>query len=309
MHPGGDFLNTPELDCEGWREAIRPQWGWYNPEAIGHKAFTGRARPRAVCGLIGIDITCNAPRVERRQRDIRLDDMEHYYAVFKVAGRSTIVQNDQTMNLGVGDAMLIDSARPVTYVNDDGYGQFFSLQLPRRSLVSHLGFEPQHSSQGRDANRAGRLLFQLVMDAVEDEDLRCGPYMQLAVYDLLGAQFAPSDRMPLYSEKLFHRVCNIIKDRFSDPELGPSEVAAEAGISLRHLQKLFTARNSTCNQSIHSVRLDYAVRLLHRRALLNTSQPISEIAYASGYSDYTNFARKFHRRFGHAPGAHAKNRI
>ena len=133
--------------------------------------------------------------------------------------------------------------------------------------------------------------------------------MQFAVYDLLGAQFAPADPMPFYSEKLFHRVCNIIKDRFSDPELGPSEVAVEAGISLRHLQKLFTARNSTCNQFIHSIRLDHAARLLHRRVLLNTRQPISEIAYASGYGDYTNFARKFRRWFGHAPGAHAKNRI
>jgi AraC family transcriptional activator of tynA and feaB len=38
---------------------------------------------------------------------------------------------------------------------------------------------------------------------------------------------------------------------------------------------------------------------------LNTMQPVSEIAYASGFRDYTNFARKFRRRFGHSPGAHA----
>jgi hypothetical protein len=158
---GGDFPSAPELDYEGWRNAIRPQWGWYNPEAIEHKAFTGRARPRCVCGFVGMDITCNAPRVERTQRDVRLDDMEHFYAVFKVTGRSTIIQNDQAVNLGVGDATLIDSARPVTYVNDDGYGQFFSLQLPRRSLVSHLGFEPHYASSGRGKTRAGRLLFSL----------------------------------------------------------------------------------------------------------------------------------------------------
>jgi AraC family transcriptional regulator, positive regulator of tynA and feaB len=310
MHPGGDFLNTPELNYEDWRDALRPQWGWYNPEAIEHKAFAGRARARSVCGFVGIDISCNAPRVERTQRDVRLDDMEHYYAVFQVAGKSTIIQNNQTVNLAVGDATLIDSAQPVTYFNDDGYGQFFSLQLPRRSLVSHLGFEPQYGSYGGGKTRAGRLLFRLVLDAVEDENSGSelgNAYMPLAVYDLLGAQFAPSDSMPIYSEKVFRRVCNIIKDRFSDPELGPKEVAAEAGISLRYLQKLFTARNSTCNQFIHSLRLDHAARLLHRRDLRHTKQPISEIAYASGYGDYTNFARKFRRRFGLAPAAHAKN--
>jgi len=210
-----------------------------------------------------MDITCNAPRVERTQRDVRLDAVDHFYVVFAVAGRSTVVQNDCAVTLGMGDATFIDSARPVTYVNDDAYGQFFSLQLPRRSLVSHLGFEPRSCSYGGGQTRAGRLLFQLVLDAVEDEDARSGAgraYMPLVVYDLLGAQFAPSDPMPVYSTRLFDRVCNIVRGRFSDPELGPCEVAAEAGISLRYLQKLFTARNSTCTNFIHSVRLDHAAR-------------------------------------------------
>ena len=131
--------------------------------------------------------------------------------------------------------------------------------------------------------------------------------MQLAIYDLLGALFAPSGpvSVSLHADKLFRRICGIIKDSFADPDFGPCELAAEAGISLRYLQKLFTARNSTCSHFIRSVRLDHAARLLHRQASLNTSQPISEIAYTSGYSDYTNFARQFRRRFGHAPGGHA----
>src|SRR6202043_4295634 len=104
--------------------------------------------------------------------------------------------------------------------------------------------------------------------------------MQLAVYDLVGALFAPSDPWPLsrHADKLFTRICGVIKDRFADPDFGPCEVAAEVGISLRYLQKLFTARSSTCTELIHSVRLDHAARLLDRRRLLNTSQPISEIA-------------------------------
>ena len=97
----------------------------------------------------------------------------------------------------------------------------------------------------------------------------------------------------------------MIKDGFSDPDFGPVEVAAEAGISLRYLQKLFTERGSTCSEFIYSLRLGYAARLLHRRAFLATKQPVSEIAYASGFRDYTNFARKFRRRFGHTPGSHS----
>jgi AraC family transcriptional regulator, positive regulator of tynA and feaB len=225
--------------------------------------------------------------------------------VFQIAGRSTIVQNDHAVTLTVGDVVLLDSARPLTYAND-GNEQWLALQLPRRSLVSHLGFEPQGRSGGRPGATARRLLYQLVLDSAEDE-APGDPYLHFAVYDLLGAAFAPTDRSSVSfpAERLFKRIRDIIKDRFADPSFGPCEVAAEAGISLRYLQKLFTAHNSTCSHFMQSVRLDHAARLVHRRQLLGTGQPLSEIAYACGFADYTNFARRFRRRFGHAPGAHA----
>jgi AraC-like DNA-binding protein len=130
--------------------------------------------------------------------------------------------------------------------------------------------------------------------------------MRLALYDLLGALFAPSDPGPVsrHADKLFARIRSVIKDRFADPAFGPPEVAAETGISLRYVQKLLTARGSTCSELVYSIRLDHAAHLLDRRASLNTSQPLSEIAYACGFRDYAHFARKFRHRFGHAPGAH-----
>jgi hypothetical protein len=70
--------------------------------------------------------------------------------------------------------------------------------------------------------------------------------MQLAIYDLLGALFSPSDPMlaSLHADKLFKRVCAFIRDRFTNPDFGPYDVAVETGISLRYLQKLFTARKN-----------------------------------------------------------------
>jgi AraC-like DNA-binding protein len=100
------------------------------------------------------------------------------------------------------------------------------------------------------------------------------------------------------------RVRGIIKDGFADPDLDPCEVAARAGISLRYLQKLFTQRGSTCSEFIYSFRLDYAAHLLQRQSALGASRAFREFAYASGFRDYSHFARKFRQRFGHAPGAH-----
>ena len=142
IRPSADLLGTPELNYEQWRDALRPDWGLYTPD--DPKVFAGRATSRSICGLKASDISNNVRRCERTQRDIRLDGVDHCYAVFQIAGRSTIIQNDQPVTLAVGDLALIDSARPVTYVND-GHEQWLSLQLPRRLLMAHLGFEPQGS--------------------------------------------------------------------------------------------------------------------------------------------------------------------
>jgi AraC-like DNA-binding protein len=130
--------------------------------------------------------------------------------------------------------------------------------------------------------------------------------MQLVVYDLIGEIFTPSNPKAVspYRDKQFDRVCAIIKGRFANPDLRPREVAAEAGFSLRYLQKLFTQRGSTCTRYIDSLRLEHAARLLRRRALTRTRQPISAIAYASGFNDYSYFSQKFRQRFGAAPSAH-----
>jgi len=181
--------------------------------------------------------------------------------------------------------------------------------LPRRRLISALGFEPGSGLRGHSGTLASRLLFQLVLDSVNNggsASTSVGNYMQLALYDLLGALITPLDPTPrtLHSDRLFKRICGVIRDRFADPDFGPYEIAAEVGISLRYLQKLFTSRGCTCSGLIQSVRLNQAAHSIKRRTSMKSGQPLSEIAYACGYRDYTNFARAFRQQFGHAPGFH-----
>jgi len=315
LQSDGGVQGAPRLDYDAWREVLRSMCGRYNPEGVEPNAFAGWVRPVSVCGFTALNIGCNAHRVERTCRDARLDGVDHYFAVFQVGGQSAMTHNDQAVRLAVGDVAFVDAAQPVTYFADNNGAPWntVTLNLPRESLVSHLGFEPKGGLYRRGGTPAGRLLFDLIQETDGGEGSALSPadlHMHLAVYDLVGALFAPPDPWPVspYADKLFARVCGVIKGRFADPDFGPSEVAAEAGISLRYLQKLFTRRGSTCGEFIYSLRLDHAARLLHRRAFLATNQPVSEIAYASGFRDYTNFARKFRRRFGRSPGAYAGDR-
>jgi AraC-like DNA-binding protein len=318
MHQSGDNLDAPRFDFEAWRALLKSTCGG-EVEVTDPQTFSGWMRLLNVSGLAAAavkiqwkttaaDLGRNAHRVVRTHRDVRFHDPDHYLILCQVAGQSALTQNDQTAQLAPGGVALVDSARPVTYFTNHGYVQWLSLRLPRKSVISHIGFEPL-GGLSRHGTRAGNVLFDLIRGIHKgDESPSADSYMQLAIYDLLGALFAAPDPWPAsrHSGKLFKRIRGIINDRLTDPDFGPCEVAAEAGISLRYVQKLFKERGATCSEFIYSARLDHAARLLHHRAMLETSQPLSEVAYGCGFHDYTHFARKFRQRFGCAPGAHAK---
>jgi AraC family transcriptional activator of tynA and feaB len=296
-------------DFEAWKDLVERLCGGYRSDGIAPKDFHGWVRPLNVYGLTARDAGCNAHQVGRGQRDIRLDGLDHYFVLLQISGKSAMIQNDQSVRLVVGDIALIDAARPVTFTTEPS-ARWIALHLPRQALVSHLGFEPQGGCFRRRGSRAGHLLSHLIGAAHEDGESTLSPaesYMQFAIYDLIGALFSPSDPQPVPrpTDKLFARICGMIRSGFSDPDFGPVEVAAAAGISLRYLQKLFTERGSTCSEFIYSFRLDHAAHLLRRRAAHDSVQPLSEIAYGCGFRDYTHFARKFRRRVGCAPGAYS----
>jgi AraC family transcriptional regulator, positive regulator of tynA and feaB len=307
MQSNDDLLSAPTLNHDGFRAALRRDWGWFSP-ALETNKFAAKVRERRVFGFVALDLSCNGTRMERTKLDIRRDDMEYYYVTTQSAGEWAIIHDDKVVNAAAGDVVLLNSTRPVTFVatSYDPQAQWLGLQVPRETLVSYLGFEPEGGACGRRQAQAARLLYQLALGPGLDAETASGSaddFMRLAVYDLLGALFAPP--APLgsrHNDKLFARVCSIIKDRFTDPGFSPRDVAAEAGISTRYLQKLFTIRGSTCGHYISSLRLDHAAHLIERRALVKTGQPLSDIAYASGFRDYTHFARGFRQRFGTAPG-------
>jgi AraC family transcriptional regulator, positive regulator of tynA and feaB len=306
MSTGDAFESDPALNHEMWETLVGSLCGLYRPEGIVADTFAGSVRTEKIYGFDTVDVSGTVYRVQRTRHDASVDGMDSYYATFQLAGQSTLLQNDRITNLAVGDLVLVDGARPATWISESRRGRWFSFRLPRRSLITHLGFEPEGGLYAQGGSSPARLLFRTVLDAVGERDASVAAvetYMQLAIYDLLGATFAATDMPSIsaHSDKLFARVCAVIKDGFADPDIGPSEVAAKVGISLRYLQKLFAARGSTFSGHVYSLRLDHAARLLQRRALVKGSQPLSGIADASGFRDYAYFARSFRRRFACSP--------
>src|SRR3977135_1847443 len=112
MHSSGDFLSTPNLDYEAWRDVVRLICGRYTPDGIEPNTFSGRARVRSICGLKAVELSSNAHRLERTRHDIRVDARDHYYAIFQMTGQSRIIQNGGKNKHVVRGGALLDAAQP-----------------------------------------------------------------------------------------------------------------------------------------------------------------------------------------------------
>jgi AraC family transcriptional regulator, positive regulator of tynA and feaB len=295
---------TLQRDFAAWRETFLSIAIRCNPQHAGTD-FVGWAHTSNGFGFQATDVGFNLlERTERTQRDARVDGIDDFRALILVAGSATVSQNEHIVQMAAGDVILNDTTRPMI-THYEGPARWFGLHLPRQMLVSHLGFEPIGGQRAQGVPLAGRLLHEMALSGLQGEDslsLPADAYLQLAVYDLVGALFAqeawPSLRP---TDKLFNRLCRIIDSNFTDPDFGPPELAAEARISLRYVHKLFSERGTACSNYLYTCRLDHAARLLRRRASLRTGQRLCEIANACGFRNQAHFARKFHHRFGTTP--------
>jgi AraC family transcriptional regulator, positive regulator of tynA and feaB len=296
------------LECEQWLELMTLSCGHHHAKISGDQPFEGWVQPLDICGIKAADVGCNAQRIERTLRDVRLDGGEHFCVGLQLRGSADVTQNERVLRAEPGDVVVFDTSRPMQYHPVCGTNNLLSLQLPRSSCIAYFGFEPAGGVRRPGDSLAARLLRQVVECAqLQNGSLDRGwePHFDMVVYDLVGALLGAGDwpSVSRHSDSLFQRICLIVERHFTHPDFGPVETAAEAGISLRYLQKLFTCRGSTCSLYIQSCRLERAFALLKRRAASGGGPSISEVAWASGFRDLNHFYRLFRQRFGHTPGA------
>ena len=84
-----------------------------------------------------------------------------------------------------------------------------------------------------------------------------------------------------------------------DQPLGLDELARTAGLSRFHYVRVFRAlTGETPHQHLIGLRLRAAAD-----RLIETREPVTEIAFAVGFNDLSHFNATFRRAFGQAPGA------
>jgi transcriptional regulator GlxA family with amidase domain len=89
---------------------------------------------------------------------------------------------------------------------------------------------------------------------------------------------------------------DLIESHLEHP-MSRRSLAQAAGISVRHLERLFAQHLcTTLDAHYREVRLERARTLLRQ-----TAMPVAEVGHASGFQSASHFSRQYKRRFGHAP--------
>ncbi|HEV2730971.1 MAG TPA: helix-turn-helix domain-containing protein, partial [Terriglobales bacterium] len=101
--------------------------------------------------------------------------------------------------------------------------------------------------------------------------------------------------------ELCSRIETFIEEHLADASLNPATIAAAAGLSVRHLHRLFAHRRCTVGDWIRERRLERCRRDLADPRFCGRT--ITDIAFYWGFSESAHFSRSFKKQFGVSPRA------
>lgn len=191
-----------------------------------------------------------------------------------------------------GDAVVYPSDEPYQFGYSSTARQFH-LAVPT-SQVHRSCTEPRVVRRAGGSTDPVQTLRQLAWSLVTPHRLGSGTDQTASrlldgVYALLGPSTSQHDR-------LRERARRVIHERLDDSELTVDAVAAEIGVSVRHLNRVFRSQGGTVWRHILDTRLDHA-----REDLVTGAGTVAAVAARWGFSSQGHFTRAFRARFRLTP--------
>jgi AraC family transcriptional activator of tynA and feaB len=225
--------------------------------------------------------------------------------ITQLEGMRRYCQNGSVAVLTPGDTTLIDAGRPWTSDCSGNCARLY-LRMPcwfvqDRLRIGSLPVLPR--IQG--GSGLGATLFRLVTSmyqeaesmSVEDGIVAIEAYLDILCACVIRPQSAPI-RLD-HCAQLRPRVESFIETQLSEPSLDPALIAAAAGISVRHLHRIFAAKGCTVTEWIRERRLERCRADLADPRLRERN--ITDIAFFWGFSDSAHFSHRFRQEFGVSP--------
>ncbi|MFJ4131027.1 helix-turn-helix domain-containing protein [Pseudomonas canadensis] len=260
--------------------------------------------------LPGLDISVvrsGSQRVKRTAGLISRAIDDYTILNLQIRGQAVISQDGRQAILAPGDFAIYDTNRPYTLeFNDDFEEIVLKLKSDQlRSLLCRTEGLTATTISGQSG--AGRLMGELVRGLRQEADTLTGATAAAVVSGVINVLVGGLQSLPLRQHvdpsalAAYHiaRIKQCIEHRKQDPALRIEAVAAELGMSVSHLHRLFSSEPLSPAQYLWSCRLGACSKdLLDPRW---SKLAVSEIAFRWGFNDAAHFSRVFKDRYGCSP--------
>jgi AraC family transcriptional regulator, positive regulator of tynA and feaB len=225
--------------------------------------------------------------------------------ITQLEGARWYSQNDAVVVLKPGDSTLIDSAAPWS---SDCLGDCVRLyvRVPRWLMEDRLRTMTLPTAQRISvATAPGGALFRLANSLYREADSlsqeEAAAMLEAYFGVLSGCVEVPrTDPGGLGSgDRILACIETFIEGHLAETTLGPMEVAAAVGISVRHAHRLFAKKGCTIGDWIRQRRLERCRADLAAPRL--RGRTITDIAFGWGFSESAHFSRSFKQLFGICP--------
>ncbi|MGV3634767.1 MAG: helix-turn-helix domain-containing protein [Pseudorhodoplanes sp.] len=292
----------PGMGLSYWIEAICE--AFLEMKADGSRETFDASLTKFQFGPIDLNFVDTDPQeVWRTRAAIARSRENFFYLLYMHDGHMAVAQRGREAVIAPGHCLLVDSREPYRFSLPDR-NRCLSVQIPQHWLRTWLPHPEdatvislaEHSRWGATLSSA---LGNLHRDTLDRIALPFG-----VVADQIGAMLAlaagtQGSAMPRHSASLLGRLTRTIAEQSTDPTLDPASVAAEHGISKRYLHLVMAQGGTSFGAALIKARLERGKVLLEDRRFDRVS--IADIAWRSGFSNPSHFARRFRQRFGTSP--------
>ncbi|MGW5151769.1 AraC-like ligand-binding domain-containing protein [Rhodococcus koreensis] len=296
---------------EWWTDALAETYCEMDPQWESRSGrFEARLSTRQFGDLSLSTVRAHAHSVLRTPAMIGDTDSEDYFLCAVTGGPGRIEQHDRSIWLDKGSFAIIDAGQPFRFDFPQRFEQIV-VRVPRPLLLGRMSERDVDRVMAQPVSAASgagvvvsRFLQQLAaLDAaVPDAPAAAlsASALDMIVTALADTAGTVSPTQQAHAADLL-RAQNLLKTRLHDENLSITEAAAELGISLRYLQKIFQSTGSTPSEWLLQARLERA-----RTILLSTDITISDLASRVGFKDISHFSRSFRTFYGASPGQYRR---
>lgn len=243
--------------------------------------------------------------VHRTPGLIRKGDADLYRLVLPISGHPRLAQDGREVVLSPDTFGVYDFSRPYDLVYTDAV-ELAVFGFPRGLLPVPPGAVDRLTATAIPTTGVGGLLAPMlgrVAREIGQYDPATAARLAPIMLDLLGTALAEHAGRPGPAESseqtLLFRVEAFIEQHLRDPDLTPATIAAAHHVSLRQLQRLFAAEQTSVSAWIRRRRLERCRRDLADPA--RSGLTVGAVGARWGLPDAAHFSRLFRTAFGVPP--------